>query len=129
MTLAADTPASSYVPSSSITRCTVAPIDNALRFAPPHSTGSVEVVVTSEVISVIVRDSGPGIQGIDPARIFDRFAHSGAAVDGGGDGKAGFGIGLSLVREIVVRYGGSVDVLDSSSTGTAISFTVPRSSG
>ncbi|TFD83507.1 HAMP domain-containing histidine kinase [Cryobacterium lactosi] len=123
-----DAPASahSYVPPSSITRCTVALVDNALRFSPPGSTVSVQVVATHKSVTVVVRDHGPGIQGIDPAHVFDRFAHSGAAVDGGGDAKTGFGIGLALVREIAVRYGGSVDVVDSSDAGTAISFTVPR---
>jgi len=118
--------AHSYVPSSSITRCTVALVDNALRFSPPGSTVTVQVLATHKTVSVVVRDHGPGIQGIDPVRVFDRFAHSGAAVDGGGDAKTGFGIGLALVREIAVRYGGSVDVVDSSDAGTAISFTVPR---
>ena len=123
-----DAPASahSYVPSSSITRCTVALVDNALRFSPHGSTVTVQVVAIHKTVSVVVRDHGPGIQGIDPARVFDRFAHSGSAVDGGGDAKTGFGIGLALVREIAVRYGGSVDVVDSSDAGTAISFTVPR---
>lgn len=126
ITFTAPEQASSYVPPSGITRCAVALIDNALRFAPPHSTVSVEVAATPKTVSIVVRDHGPGIQGIDPARIFDRFAHSGSAVGGGGDTKAGFGIGLSLVRDIAVRYGGSIEVLDSSASGTAICLTVPR---
>lgn len=124
--LAAPESAFAHVPSASITRCTVALLDNAFRFAPPHTVVSIEVAVSPKTVSVIVRDRGPGIQGIEPARIFDRFAHSGTAVDGGGDAKTGFGIGLSLVSEIAVRYGGSVEVVDSSAAGTAIAFTVPR---
>jgi len=119
-------PASVHVPAASIVRCVVALLDNALRFAPTHSIVRVDLAGTKKTVSVTVRDSGPGIQGIDPARVFDRFAHSGHAVDGGGDARTGFGIGLSLVREIAVRYGGSVTVLASSDEGTAIRFTVPR---
>jgi signal transduction histidine kinase len=116
------------VPASGITRCVVALLDNAVRFAPSESIITVGVIVTKKTVAITVRDRGPGIQGIDPARIFDRFAHSGTAVDGGGGGGAGtgFGIGLSLVREIAVRYGGSVHVVDSSAAGTAISLTLPR---
>jgi len=119
-------PARTHVPASGITRCVVALLDNALRFAPRGSVVSVRLAVTKKTVSVTVRDRGPGIQGIAPARIFDRFAHSGPAADGGGDSRTSFGIGLSLVREIAVRYGGSVNVVDSSDEGTAIRFTVPR---
>ncbi|TFD03707.1 sensor histidine kinase KdpD [Cryobacterium sp. TMT1-66-1] len=124
--LDAPQPAPVRVPSSSITRCVVALLDNAVRFAPTGSIITVGVSVTRKTVAVTVRDRGPGIQGIDPARIFDRFARSGTAVDGGGEARTGFGIGLSLVREIAVRYGGAVHVVDSSAAGTAISRTLPR---
>ncbi|MBC7442465.1 MAG: HAMP domain-containing histidine kinase [Ramlibacter sp.] len=118
--------ATARVPASSITRCVVAMLDNALRFAPAGSVVSVTVAVTKKTVSVTVRDRGPGIQGIEPAHVFDRFAHSGSAAPDAGDTRTGFGIGLSLVREIAVRHGGSVTVVDSSDEGAAIAFTVPR---
>ncbi|MDJ0379134.1 HAMP domain-containing sensor histidine kinase [Cryobacterium sp. PH31-L1] len=124
--LDAPQPAPVRVPASSITRCVVALLDNAVRFAPRDSIITVDVTVTKKTVAVTVRDRGPGIQGIDPTRIFDRFAHSGTAMDGGGDARTGFGIGLSLVREIAVRYGGSVHVVDSSAAGTAITLTLPQ---
>ena len=124
--LDAPDPGSARMPASSVTRCVVALLDNAVRFAPSGSVITVHVAVTKKTVSVTVRDHGPGIQGIDPARVFDRFAHSGAPVDGGGNARTGFGIGLSLVREIAVRYGGSVDVVDSSAAGTEIGLTFPR---
>jgi len=114
------------VPASSVTRCIVALLDNAVRFAPSGSVVRVELTVAARTLTVTVRDCGPGIVGIDPARIFDRFAHSIAVADGGGEARTGFGIGLSLVREIAVRYGGSVTVIESSSAGTAISLSLPR---
>ncbi len=119
-------PVWTYLAPTSAHRCVVALLDNALRFSPNGSTVVVAVTATKSTVSVTVRDSGPGIQGIDPARVFDRFAHSGAAIDGGGSTRAGFGIGLALVRDIAVRQGGSVSVLESSAGGTAIVFTVPR---
>jgi signal transduction histidine kinase len=124
--LDAPDPVGVHVPSASITRCVVALLDNALRFAPAGSTVSVDVTGSKKWVSITVRDHGPGIQGIEPGRVFDRFAHSGSAIDGGGDARTGFGIGLSLVREIAVRYGGAVSVAASSDKGTTILFTVPR---
>ena len=119
-------PAPVRVPASSITRCVVALLDNAVRFAPSGSVISVSVPVTKKTVAVTVRDRGPGIQGIDPARIFDRFAHSAPPDADDDEVRTGFGIGLSLVREIAVRYGGSVHVVDSSAAGTTISLTIPR---
>jgi two-component system OmpR family sensor kinase len=119
-------PVWTYLAPTSAHRCVVALLDNALRFSPDGSTVVVGVAATKSTVSVTVRDSGPGIQGIDPARVFDRFAHSGAAIDGGGSTRSGFGIGLALVRDIAVRQGGSVRVLESSASGTAIVFSVPR---
>ncbi|WP_104176837.1 sensor histidine kinase KdpD [Cryobacterium sp. Y50] len=118
--------ASVRVPAISITRCVVALLDNAVRFAPYDSAITVSVAVTKKTVAVTVRDRGPGIHGIDPARIFDRFAHSAPPDADGDESRTGFGIGLSLVREIVVRYGGSVHVVDSTAAGTALCLTVPR---
>lgn len=117
-------PAFTHLPASRAHRCTVALLDNALRFAPDDSIVSVEIVTTKSWVSVTVRDHGPGIVGIEPSRIFDRFARSGDAVGGGGSARTGFGIGLALVRDIVSRYGGSVAVVESSPAGSAIGFTL-----
>ncbi|MEC5149862.1 HAMP domain-containing sensor histidine kinase [Cryobacterium sp. GrIS_2_6] len=107
-----------------VQRCLVILLDNAIRYAPEGSSVTVDVTVERKTVTVTVRDRGPGIRGIEPSRIFDRFAHAGSAADGGSSG-TGFGIGLSLVREIVVRKGGTVSVVSSSPTGTAIAFTMP----
>ncbi len=109
-----------------VQRCLVVLLDNALRFSPGGSTVQVSVTTGRKSVTVTVRDQGSGIRGIEPSRIFDRFAHAGSAVGGGSSGK-GFGIGLSLAREIVVSKGGSMRVVSSSAEGTAIAFTVPMS--
>ena len=114
------------VPASSIIRCVVALLDNAVRFTPRDSAITVSVAVTKKAVAVTVRDRGPGIHGIDHARIFDRFAHSAPPNADGDEARTGFGIGLSLVREIAMRYGGSVHVVTSTAAGTALCLTVPR---
>jgi signal transduction histidine kinase len=118
---------SSYLPATSVHRCMVALLDNALRFSPPHSTIAVDISASTSTVTITVRDQGSGIRGIEPARIFDRSARSRG--DGTPAARTGFGIGLSLVRDIAVRHGGSVKVLGSSPEGTAIALSVPRASG
>jgi signal transduction histidine kinase len=67
-----------------------------------------------------VRDEGPGITGIDVDQIFERFAH------GSADGRRrGFGIGLSLVRDLAVRHGGRVVVESTSGEGTSMRLELP----
>ena len=39
--------------------------------------------------------------------------------------RRGFGIGLALVRDVVTRHGGSVEVADTSSDGTVMRIELP----
>ncbi len=116
-------PVWTFLAPTSVHRCITALLDNALRFSPDGSTVVVTITATRSTVAVTVRDQGTGIRGIDPARIFDRFAHSGST---GGGIRPGFGIGLALVRDIAVRNGGTVSVHETSADGTVIALSVPR---
>ncbi|CAN5239396.1 hypothetical protein BH09ACT1_BH09ACT1_06940 [soil metagenome] len=114
-----------HLSAASLQRCMVALLDNAIDYAPAGSTVVVSLGRAKSTVHISVRDEGPGISGINPARIFDRFARSSEAVDGSGSPRASFGIGLSLVRETVERVGGSVSVVRSSAQGTEIELVIP----
>jgi two-component system OmpR family sensor kinase len=116
----------SYVPAGSIHRCAIALLDNAVAFSPPGSTITVSLRATKSTVTLAVRDEGAGVQGIDPARIFDRFARSAGLADDSSSGRTGFGIGLSLVRDTVERFGGTAVVAETSAAGTEIRLTLPR---
>ena len=116
-------PLATKIPSTSLHRCLIALLDNALDFAPPGSTITVSLNVRKQMARLTVRDEGPGILGIEPDRIFDRFARSRTDVDG--KTRSGFGIGLSLVRDTVERVGGRATVFASSDAGTEIELLVP----
>ena len=114
------------VPATSIHRCLLSLLDNALDFSPAGSTIDVTVEELTTTVLIRVRDHGPGITGIDPSRIFDRFARAGDAVGGSGKIHTGFVIGLSLVRDTVERLGGTASVVTTSPSGTAIELRIPR---
>nr|WP_274598567.1 HAMP domain-containing sensor histidine kinase [Frigoribacterium sp. CFBP 8759] len=122
------------VPRTSLRRSVLALVDNALGHAPVGSVvvTTVRVEGRGEAASVVitVADQGLGIIGIDPARVFDRFAR---AESPSGQTSApvrpSFGIGLALVREIAHRHGGEVRVVTTSGAGTTIEVTLPRASG
>jgi two-component system sensor histidine kinase KdpD len=96
---------------------------NAAKFAPAGST--IEVGWTEqeeETVRLWVRDEGPGVPESDRERIFDRFYR----VERTGPGA---GLGLAVVKELVLLHGGRV-WMDSASpgaegVGAVVSFTLP----
>lgn len=67
-------------------------------------------------------DDGPGVPPEDRARIFNLFETG----EGRASAGAGSGIGLAIVRRIVERHGGRVDVRPNAMRGSTFWFTWPR---
>ncbi|MFD7899365.1 sensor histidine kinase [Streptomyces sp. NPDC059743] len=79
-----------------------------------------------------VADQGPGMEGADADRIFDRFfrvtggtgggSTSGSDTDGNGNGS---GLGMSIVQAVVASHGGEVTVETAPGAGLAVTVTLP----
>lgn len=78
-------------------------IDNALRYAGPGATVTVQVRVRDGLAELRVADNGPGIPPALRDKVFERFFR--ATHEGNG-----CGLGLSIVKEIVERHGGRVSL-------------------
>ena len=65
-------------------------------------------------------DDGAGIDAAATATLFDRFSHGSGHTSRAG--RASYGIGLALVREIVQAHGGEIRV--SSVLGQGATFTI-----
>lgn len=119
---------SAAIPETSLQRSLVALLDNAIKNSPP---GTVELSTRWDrtTATITITDHGQGIRGIDPERIFDRFARSSNAVDGGGNARTGFGIGLALVNDTITRHGGTIAVTATSAEGTTLTITLRRPRG
>jgi len=66
---------------------------------------------------LVVEDDGPGVPEADRQRIFERFVRlDGARSRSAG---AGTGLGLAIVRSVVDRHGGTVEVTTARSNGSA----------
>lgn len=113
------------IPAPTLTRCLTALVDNALKHSPDGGVIVISAKPTGSAVRLTVSDQGPGIRGIDPSRVFERFARSSVAEGGGGSSRSGFGIGLALVYDTVSRYGGNAEVLSTSELGTSIELTIP----
>jgi anti-sigma regulatory factor (Ser/Thr protein kinase) len=90
-------------------------LTNALKFG--HGRGVRLVVREAPAgVTISVRDQGAGIGASDRLRIFKRYEHAPAAQGGG------MGLGLWVVRELVMAHGGRITVQSRKGRGTT--FTV-----
>jgi two-component system OmpR family sensor kinase len=92
-------------------------VANALRYTPAGGRVDVSCGRRDGRGFIEVADNGPGIPADERERVFDRFYRRAAASE---DGKAGSGLGLSIVRTIADRHGASVDLSDSASGGLCV---------
>ncbi len=90
---------------------------NAVRHTPQGGRISVGVGAADGHVELVVADTGEGFEPGEASRLFERF-HRGA-----GEGR--FGLGLSLVREIVVGHGGTVEAAGHPGRGARFTLRVP----
>jgi len=106
---------------------------NALRYV--HAGGHVEVTLEpaqrpGTLHRLVVSDDGPGIPPEELSLVFGRFYRGSApsSSTGSDEGQGGSGLGLSIVREIVERHGGTAAATTSPSGGLAIVLELPAAS-
>jgi K+-sensing histidine kinase KdpD len=99
---------------------------NADRFGPPGTP--IEIGVAQEesgLVTIRVRDHGPGVPPDLRERIFERFFHAESSEDQANGG--GTGLGLAIVRGLVEAHAGTVAVEEhAGEPGATFRFTVPE---
>ena len=98
-------------------------VDNAIRYSEPG--GNVDVAIHSDdtLIVIEVQDSGPGIVLEERERVFDPFYRI------LGTGQSGSGLGLSIVKSIVVTLHGEITIGFADQTarrGTVVTVRIPQ---
>jgi signal transduction histidine kinase len=97
-------------------------IRNAIKYSPEGNPVEVVIDGAGEHFRVEVRDRGIGIPSEDIPRLFGRFARASNARRAK---IAGTGIGLFIVKMIVERHGGSVDVVSTLGEGSTFGVVLP----
>jgi signal transduction histidine kinase len=82
-------------------------LDNALKYAAEGTRVALRLFDDGEAVHLVVGDHGAGVPMADRERVFDRFVRLEEH-----RGSAGSGLGLSLVRAIAHRHGGTVTLED-----------------
>jgi len=99
---------------------------NVLTNAIQAMKGSGTVSVTSQVqdgrITVSIKDSGPGIPRAYLSRVFDPFFTTKPQGEGSG-------LGLTIARRIVMKYGGQIQIDSDEGRGAVCVITLPLPSG
>jgi signal transduction histidine kinase len=95
-------------------------VSNAIKFTPAQGQVHIELSDEDHILSVVVQDSGEGIDASFLPYVFDRFrqANSSSTRQHGG-----LGLGLSIVRHLSEMHAGTVEV-HSGGPGQGASFTV-----
>lgn len=99
-------------------------IGNAVRLAPTGTTVTVEAGIKDSWAYVSVADEGPGIADDDQEAVFERFWRAPGQVDEP-QGERRSGLGLTIVREIADRHGGTVALASERGKGSTFVLWLP----
>lgn len=95
--------------------------DNAVKYT--EEEGQIQFVIsaTERNLYLTVSDDGIGIPAVDKKKIFDRFYRVDKART---RQKGGFGLGLSLAKQIVDAFKGTITVKDNKPSGTTFEIKI-----
>ncbi len=97
-------------------------IDNSVKYTEPEGTISINNLMSDKEIKIEISDTGIGIIKDDLNKIFDEFYRSknAKAVE-----LRGTGLGLPIVKNLIKRYGGNIDVRSEIGKGTTVTVSFP----
>ena len=97
-------------------------IDNSVKYTEQEGTISINSTITDKEVKLEISDTGIGITPEDLNKIFNEFYRSKNA-------KAaelrGTGLGMSIVKNLIKQYGGSIDVQSQIEKGTTVTISFP----
>ncbi len=100
-------------------------VHNAIKFSKDGQTVRVEALLAeNDELVIRVRDQGRGIPFQEQREIFERFVQGDGAARN--DTDTGLGIGLALVRDVVLGHNGTINVFSRQGKGSTFEIRVPR---
>jgi len=99
-------------------------VSNAIKFSPPGKQIRVTVCSTGKrYVECQVQDEGPGFSEVDKSRMFRRYGRLSARPTGG---EPSTGLGLSIVKKLVLAMHGELACESTPGNGATFAFRLPR---
>lgn len=98
-------------------------LDNAIKYSHKNSSITIKNTLSANTTNIVVHDEGIGIAKKDIPHIFDRFYR--ADTSRNANDSSGFGLGLSIAKQIVENHKGTISVI-SKEGGTDFIIELPR---
>ncbi|MDO8452457.1 MAG: HAMP domain-containing sensor histidine kinase [bacterium] len=95
-------------------------LDNAAKFSPSNEKIVVTIKVNKQDVVLLIRDKGRGIDKKDLHKVLEGF------YKGANNFVEGMGMGLFLVKHLVTRHKGTIDIDSEKGKGTVVTITLPR---
>lgn len=100
-------------------------VSNAMKFTPVGGHIEISAMNAGDRVQIAVEDSGVGIPAAQLDRVFDPFFQ----VEQGDTRRyAGLGLGLSIVRDVILAMDGDVRIESTEGQGTTVSIELPLAS-
>ena len=97
-------------------------LSNALRYTPAGGRVTVRVARSGAQVAIQVADTGSGIAREDLPHVFDRFYRGDKS---SGRRRSGAGLGLAIVRQLILAHGGQIEAGSEPGHGTTFAITLP----
>ncbi len=98
-------------------------LDNAIKYSPKNTAIIIAAKKTDGTVIISVKDEGIGIPKKDLPHIFDRFYRANSARSKTESG--GYGLGLSIAKQIVKIHKGSIRIENNGKKGVTCIVTLP----
>lgn len=98
-------------------------VDNAVKYSTPETPITIALTSNEETVQIAVHNHGPVIAEDEIAVLFQQFRRSKSAQEGT---KAGWGLGLTLVKGVANAHRGTVGVESSENKGTTFLLEIPK---
>ncbi|HUD20959.1 MAG TPA: ATP-binding protein, partial [Candidatus Saccharimonadales bacterium] len=102
-------------------------MENAVKYSPADTKVTIGTKKTDHHISITVADQGVGIKASDLPHVFDRFyrADQSRSKSAGWRKPDGYGLGLSIAKQIVESHHGKISAESKIGHGTTFVITLP----
>ena len=107
-----------------LSQCLTNLVENALKYSPAPQPVELALSLDGDELALHVRDHGAGVPEAERERIFGRFVRGSSSAE-----ISGHGIGLAVVKTLMERMGGRVQVADTPGGGADFQLRLPVLTG